>query len=444
MNGETFPSAGAETFTAAELENSIPFDATRALTGASATNLVQAVFEIASAFETRQRAMRKKDKDNRLANINCLLANIAAAAFNRIDSLRFVAISFNNNAYDAPLSASTMRLLRDALSKQGLLSGQSGFNRLELYDRRFGRLTRLRATSALRDLFEAYECDVHSIAPPQVTLIKMKTGPRVRQSHMLPPPGPEPYDVAASRTLIEKLNCRLRAAQIRLPDDAWKRIAARRTKWPDEPTTDQRYIHRGDLSARSLYRVFNDGWERGGRIYGGWWMAVPKAERIHITIDGEPSTELDFGSLHPRILFAARGQTLDVDPYHLPPYSRECVKETFARLINRDPKLTRRLANAGEHALPAGGSMADLTARLSAHLSPIADLFFKGVGMLLQREDSEIALLVLEELEAKGITVLPIHDSFIVQQQFRRALESSMNSAFHSRLQKHPMIRQVF
>ena len=90
----------------------------------------------------------------------------------------------------------------------------------------------------------------------------------------------------------------------------------------------------GDLTAKSLHRVFNDGrWDHGGRLYGGHWEYAPKARRKLLTINGEPTAELDFKALHPRLLYGRLGLEMASDPYELEiggqPVSRDLSKVTL-------------------------------------------------------------------------------------------------------------------
>jgi hypothetical protein len=67
-----------------------------------------------------------------------------------------------------------------------------------------------------------------------------------------------------------------------------------------------------------LWRVFNSGrFTLGGRFYGGWWQTAKLADRAHIMLDGEPTVEHDYEQLHPRLLYAISGKSLDGDAYTL-------------------------------------------------------------------------------------------------------------------------------
>ena len=57
-----------------------------------------------------------------------------------------------------------------------------------------------------------------------------------------------------------------------------------------------------------LHRVFNrSSFNLGGRLYGAWWENIPKELRQCITINGNPTIELDFPHLHPTLLYIEAG-----------------------------------------------------------------------------------------------------------------------------------------
>jgi hypothetical protein len=78
---------------------------------------------------------------------------------------------------------------------------------------------------------------------------------------------------------------------------------------------------------------------------------------------------------------------------------------------------------------------------LVERLAPIAQWFGTGEGLRLQREDSDLALGIVDRLLAKGIVALPIHDSFIVAQQNEASLIEAMQSEFRARYGFTPAIR---
>ena len=84
----------------------------------------------------------------------------------------------------------------------------------------------------------------------------------------------------------------------------------------------------------TLYRVFNEGWEHGGRIYGGWWQNAKSADRHFITIDGGMTVEEDYNQIHPKLLYRMEGKQLSDDAYTLDGWERDICKKAFNIILN--------------------------------------------------------------------------------------------------------------
>lgn len=209
-----------------------------------------------------------------------------------------------------------------------------------------------------------------------------------------------------------------------------------------------------------LRRIFNNGdFGQGGRFYaeGGAWQSLPKAERLKLRIDGEPVVEIDYSQLHPVLAYAECGHPFPGGAYDVPGYPRDLVKIAVAVLLNSASR------NGARHTLAHKPEMtrvilgddcpnADTTTELCASLKriypgyiqaashaadrlievllekhdAIRSMFFTGAGLRLQRLDSDIAEAVMRTLHNRGITVLPIHDSFLVQASKADLLEAVM------------------
>ena len=78
---------------------------------------------------------------------------------------------------------------------------------------------------------------------------------------------------------------------------------------------------------------------------------------------------------------------------------------------------------------------------LVERLAPIAQWLGTGEGLRLQREDSDLALGIVDRLLTKCIVALQIHDSFIVAQQNEASLIEAMQSEFRARYGFTPAIR---
>ena len=97
---------------------------------------------------------------------------------------------------------------------------------------------------------------------------------------------------------------------------------------------DGRIIRQGDIlknggRARSqLHRVFNRGdFELGGRFYSAHWQNI--SNRHQLTINGHETLELDFTSIHIRLLYQEVGKKMPDDPYDF----AERRQAKFAMLI---------------------------------------------------------------------------------------------------------------
>ncbi|MGQ0621533.1 MAG: hypothetical protein ACT4QA_16705 [Panacagrimonas sp.] len=227
---------------------------------------------------------------------------------------------------------------------------------------------------------------------------------------------------------------------------------------------------------KHLYRVFNNGdWNQGGRFYGGWWIGLKNREpyhfRRHITIDGKPVVEVDYSQIHPTFLYATAGvHTIErrgvrvavpgeglkvpADSYTIDGLDRGDAKTVFNTMLNvRSPKgIFQAVRNAAiederedarQKAQLAGIEYVepDATHRIAAYtrcIQPIlqahpgiADAFGTGIGLLLQNKDSQMAEAVMLELAGSGITVLPVHDSFIVRAEYEGMLLTIMDTVLH-------------
>jgi hypothetical protein len=429
--------AHATTYTRDALEHSAPFDGLRALVLLAGTALLDDVSARLAARGGRTRALRSVDAERQRATLDALLANLVMAIFNRVDSRRFVAVSFNRNHYSgAHLSVTALARLRDGLLASGLVEGQRGYRRMEGDRVVHARMTRLRATRALRDLIADHGVTRRNVGWSAARDIILLREPQ-------PDPGPEPTEVVASRNVLVRMNDRLARTDIALPEDSWTRIVERHRASPGD---DDHRILAGDTGAVSLARIFKGNWQQGGRLYGGWWINLPKRERTFLTIDGEPTVECDFARLHPTLLFARLGLPLDHDIYTLPGFSgpevRNLGKRLFNRLINKTSAGQIRLpVTALDRAqLPAGVSFHVFQRAFIANLAPLERWFGTGEGLKLQREDSDLAIDVLDLLLKQDVIALPVHDSFIVASHHRDKLIAAMSEAFLRRYGRTPAI----
>jgi hypothetical protein len=221
-------------------------------------------------------------------------------------------------------------------------------------------------------------------------------------------------------------------ANLRILNDLLERTDIATTRRAN-PLTDFDDEYSGQKT--DLYRVFNNGsFEHGGRFYGGWWQHTKKNLRPYITLNRQPTIEADFKGLHPAILFAKAGLAIPPDPYALVPgiagneTLRGHAKKTFLALLNAGSRGTMEPRNFDSE---THGMTAKAFRQVVKNAFPmLPGIFGTGIGLRLQREDSDLAERVMLHFAEQGVPVLPIHDSFIVAAQHKEELVRTMMQAF--------------
>ena len=188
-----------------------------------------------------------------------------------------------------------------------------------------------------------------------------------------------------------------------------------------------------------LHRVFNGSMSLGGRFYGAAHQTMKKQYRQHITIDGEPTVELDYSALHPSLLLWRTGGALSADPYTeiagKAGITRELVKALLLRLINSEnvSDFCRVVTSSGNESkkaeaeagradewfipdVPTGYKGADFVEAVEAAFPTLTGSFGGTIGLELQGIDSKLMADLLAECLSAGIVALPVHDSVIVPQ----------------------------
>lgn len=186
-----------------------------------------------------------------------------------------------------------------------------------------------------------------------------------------------------------------------------------------------------NYTARTLYRVFNNGsFNQGGRFYGGWWEGIPSGYRQYITINQKGTVEIDYSGFHPRMLYALEGTDMGTrDPYVIDGIDndRDLGKETFTKLLNGDKQL-KKPEQFDEDKV--GMKWKDFLVRMEQHHDSIKHYFRKGYGLELQRKDADIAEKILLHFANMDTACLPVHDSFIIHHALGDELQEVMEREY--------------
>ena len=195
-------------------------------------------------------------------------------------------------------------------------------------------------------------------------------------------------------------------------------------------------IGRKSLNAAqlSMMRVFSNGsLDQGGRLYSA--VQNYKAEtRKYLYFDGEPTLEIDYSSFHPHLLYHQDGlQFNDDDPYVIEGFDRDHVKVAFNIMLNRKgTKNNKSAANtiSDELGIDIEVSEALEIAILELH-SPIVQHFNSGIGLKLQRLDSDIAMSIIDHfINVLKQPIVSVHDSFIVSVRDTESLILLMDDSY--------------
>ena len=258
-----------------------------------------------------------------------LIATVAMEANNKIRSDYGASISFSDKNYvGTGESVVALRRYRDGAISAGLIGWTKGFHSHHELGHSFAG--RIRPTERFKQLLEHHGVGDADIPGRPSPIIVMRGGPKS--------PGDEPECVTQSRRTIAAFNQMISGVELELPDEEWTKLRQAEEKAYPE---DVPKLHAaGNTQAKGLYRVFSGDWEAGGRLYGGWWQLLPKAQRRKLLISGAPAVELDYSQIHPTILYRMKGATLEGDAYLMGGYPqtlefREFGKRTFNRLLNK-------------------------------------------------------------------------------------------------------------
>ena len=181
-----------------------------------------------------------------------------------------------------------------------------------------------------------------------------------------------------------------------------------------------------------------------GRFYGGWWQQIGSELRSHIFINGNPTVEVDFKSMHVALLNAQTGASVVYDPYAVsgevfPDIDRALVRSWSKRLVLSAINAKDRKAaygafrkNSETGSFEKGLKDRELAQLLDVFIANnphLKDFIGSDQGIKLMNKDSQIASQIIDTLTNKNIPVLTIHDSFIVQRHHFAELRIAMAMA---------------
>ncbi len=317
----------------------------------------------------------------------------------------------------------------NSLDELGYIESHLGF-----HDKDFGigMNSRMRANLSLIELF-----DEHTLTPVMVQRETVEEVIILKSVSILEDNKKDKYVVDYEDT--EQTNKMRENLQIinALLDSRWIDLNVSDEVYEEIAKETEKKKNRSDIdfNRKKLKRVFNNNsFKDGGRFYHGWWQEIPKRFRKHITIDGKRTVEVDYSSIHFRILYAEQGIDIgDKDPYIVEGYKdrRSQIKIALNIILNAETKDKAIAAIYKHEKLNVNKEMAkDIYKRLEEEHPKIKQYFGSGRGVKLQYTDSQIAEQVMLNLAKDNIVCLPVHDSFIVRMSHQIDLHKEMDKAF--------------
>ncbi|MDD5774228.1 MAG: hypothetical protein PHX78_12275 [bacterium] len=187
----------------------------------------------------------------------------------------------------------------------------------------------------------------------------------------------------------------------------------------------------------NLSAIFcNNSWKQGGRLYDktplpySYQRVKNKTgyeKRKTIKINNNETVELDYTGLHVNMLYAQEGiqYSSNDDPYSFlgsTKSKRKYAKKFILIIINSNERHIKKVYKSKKR------TQAYITAK-ETHRE-IEKYFFSGEGIFLQNKDGKMSLKIVSHFARKGIACLPVHDSYIVEKQYKDELRQVMHDVY--------------
>jgi hypothetical protein len=352
----------------------------------------------------------------KIKDFNILLANLLK------QNQRPISISLNRNDWKQskymPASYYTIDLI-NILHQNNLIKMKKGY-----YKQGNSKKTRIWADETLYELFPLYPKEV-IYQPYQLVLLKDNKGELMDYK--------DTAETRRIRAILEQANKINGQADIRL--EKYKLHA---------------YLKAIFLKRFTLYGRLHTS---GGRYH---YQGISETDRSRIMINGDETVELDYCALHPMLLYATEKIQYFGDPYSVVDERKEIRKFLKCILLSmlnaKDQKLAERAANfylyENHNEREILRELDIIRARplmdkfMEIH-KPISKHFCNGTetGLRIMNLDSKIALDIVHHFVRLNIPILAIHDSFIVQMQYKEELYKTMKRVYHKHTNKRIMIK---
>lgn len=301
--------------------------------------------------------------------------------------------------------------------------------------------TRLNLTPSLLSLIKnATSADVKFIETAEVVMLKAykPASSFERMSELVDYADEDDRSVPIMRSQVRKINTNLKHHPVVYTGDLPVNLANTRLR---------RYFIRNENEPKAF--------SLGGRLFGHFAQYLPKAERRYLTVDGEPLADLDYGTMHLRLLYAKQSRETGVavdqeclkgDPFNISglPEERDFFKQMSYVVLNcskplrdfpKDPSLRGMIPERYRRRFKA------FEQELFEALPIVKKYAYTGVGLELMKAESDILIDVLLLLCDNRIGFVPMHDGIMVSDSAKAITEEAMILAFTKHTNLTPLIK---
>lgn len=199
----------------------------------------------------------------------------------------------------------------------------------------------------------------------------------------------------------------------------------------------------GKSCSASYKRVYADSLSGAGRWYSFGGLQTMKSEyRKYLKIDNFKTTEVDYKSIHPNILYTCEGIE---KPSYFDPYTvhgingdinliRSYAKNMMLCMLFADSEHKAKSAMINKYRNKDHINkeiVTKLTEELTKTNKEIAGYFYqKDLWKKLQHVDSSLTEYIIKEFIDREKPILPWHDSYVVIEEDRQLLIDTMRNAW--------------
>ncbi len=431
-----------DTFYFGDLDNSIKFDKYLRIKES-------AKCRINNLWETTINSEDLTCKKRYRPALECMIANLKVSYYHK----KYISISLNKNKFPAGKEIQFYKY--DIINKLIIKLEEDGwiYKKPGYLDRvsEIGRYTRIWATEKMEELLlelspkEIY----HDIANP-VKLRKTKSKEEIRLNII-----PKKIKEIKKNLMFYNNYMSNQLIQYTPQNENDNCILSFKTERKSISATLFAAYNRGDT-------VVGRKFKNGGRLYnaGFGYQLLPKEERKTISINKANTVEIDYSSLHIKMLYAKKGIQYNLDPYKALTDNEEhriVFKKFFLTLINasnifkaigaieNDIKdIEKRIINNNREGKKSKERDVEFLRivkkedfnwfsvinKIKKVHSPIQEYICSDMGTQLMNIDSKIILEVIMHFTNKNIPCLPVHDSVIIEEEHRDELKEVMQKTY--------------